>query len=187
MEVALRNPCRVEWSGLHLLLRAATKSASVILRIRCQKSLHCFYKFNLDILSQNATLSPDHETGWQASVSSESGRHCRLAGPRNTRKCQTSVEPDNFQLVLILSKLFFKMYRPIIRSTARQLAFAARPAAVRGYAEHATPQPFDWQDPLNAKSLFTEDEIAISETAEAYCQERMLPRVLRWFNGPFKF
>jgi glutaryl-CoA dehydrogenase len=71
------------------------------------------------------------------------------------------------------------MYRPIVRGTARQLAFAARPAVARGYAEHATPQPFDWQDPLNAKSLFTEDEIAISETAEAYCQERMLPRVLR--------
>lgn len=41
-----------------------------------------------------------------------------------------------------------------------------------------TPVPFDWTDPLNAKSLFTEEEAAISETAEAYCQERMLPRVL---------
>ena len=73
------------------------------------------------------------------------------------------------------------MYRPIIRRTARQLTSSARPLAVRGYAEHATPQQFDWQDPLNAKSLFTEEELAISETAEAYCQERMLPRVLRKF------
>jgi glutaryl-CoA dehydrogenase len=41
-----------------------------------------------------------------------------------------------------------------------------------------TPVAFDWTDPLNAKSQFTEEEVAISETAEAYCQERMLPRVL---------
>lgn len=42
----------------------------------------------------------------------------------------------------------------------------------------STPVPFDWTDPLNTKILFNEEEIAISETAEAYCQERMLPRVL---------
>ena len=74
------------------------------------------------------------------------------------------------------------MYRPLIRSTVgRQLtAGATRSAAVRSYASaHATPQPFNWEDPLNAASLFTEEELAISETAEAYCQERMLPRVLR--------
>ncbi len=70
------------------------------------------------------------------------------------------------------------MYRSVIRNFARPFTTSARPVAVRGYAAHATPQPFDWQDPLNSKSLLTEDEIAISETAEAYCQERMLPRVL---------
>lgn len=75
------------------------------------------------------------------------------------------------------------MYKPILRTSARQLASAARPVAVRSYAAHATPQPFDWQDPLNAHNLLTEEEIAISETAESYCQERMLPRVLREFNG----
>lgn len=37
---------------------------------------------------------------------------------------------------------------------------------------------FDWTDPLNANNLFTEEELAISETAESYCQERLLPRVL---------
>lgn len=51
--------------------------------------------------------------------------------------------------------------------------------ATRGLAAHSTPQPFDWKDPLGAHHLFTEEEIAISETAEQYCQERMLPRVLR--------
>jgi glutaryl-CoA dehydrogenase len=73
------------------------------------------------------------------------------------------------------------MYRPILRLSAKKLSCAARPAAVRGYAAHATPQPFNWEDPLNARSLLTEEELAISETAEAYCQERMLPRVLRKF------
>lgn len=74
------------------------------------------------------------------------------------------------------------MYRPILRNASRQLA-TARPVAIttRGLAAHATPQPFDWKDPLNAQNLFTEEEIAISETAEQYCQERMLPRVLRKF------
>jgi glutaryl-CoA dehydrogenase len=70
------------------------------------------------------------------------------------------------------------MYRSALRSTTSQLTAAVRPATVRGFAAHATPQPFDWQDPLNAASLLTEEELAISETAEAYCQERMLPRVL---------
>ena len=71
------------------------------------------------------------------------------------------------------------MYRSLLRNSARQLASSARPAGVRGYAAHATPQPFNWEDPLDYKSLLTEEELAIQETAEAYCQERMLPRVLR--------
>ncbi len=75
------------------------------------------------------------------------------------------------------------MHRPILRQSAKQLSCTARPIAVRGYAAHATPQPFNWQDPLNSQSLLTEEELAISETAEAYCQERMLPRVLREFNS----
>lgn len=75
------------------------------------------------------------------------------------------------------------MYRSAIRISASQLTYAARPAAVRGFATHGTPQPFDWQDPLNTKSLLTEEEIAISETAEAYCQERMLPRVLEAYRN----
>lgn len=74
------------------------------------------------------------------------------------------------------------MYRPLLRNASRQLA-NARPIAVtaRGFAAHATPQQFDWKDPLAAHNLFTEEEIAISEAAEQYCQERMLPRVLREF------
>lgn len=70
------------------------------------------------------------------------------------------------------------MYKSLLRSSAKQLASTARPVAVRGYAAHSTPQPFNWEDPLDYKSLLTEEELAIQETAEAYCQERMLPRVL---------
>jgi glutaryl-CoA dehydrogenase len=69
------------------------------------------------------------------------------------------------------------MLRPFCRHAARQLTPAARSAAIGKRFLHA-PVSFDWTDPLNAKNLFTEEEVAISETAEAYCQERMLPRVL---------
>ena len=40
------------------------------------------------------------------------------------------------------------------------------------------PVAFDWKDPLGASNMYTEDELAIAETAESYCQERLLPRVL---------
>ena len=47
---------------------------------------------------------------------------------------------------------------------------------IKRYA-HA-PAIFNWEDPLGSLNLFTEEEIAIQETARSYCQERMLPRVL---------
>lgn len=71
------------------------------------------------------------------------------------------------------------MLRPFCRQATQRLSGAARPAVLGKRYLHA-PVQFDWQDPLNAASLFTEEEQAISETAEAYCQERMLPRVLGW-------
>jgi len=70
------------------------------------------------------------------------------------------------------------MYKPIARIAAKQLASTARPVVARGYAAHATPQAFDWEDPLSAYNLYTEEELSIRETAESYCQERILPRVL---------
>jgi glutaryl-CoA dehydrogenase len=44
---------------------------------------------------------------------------------------------------------------------------------VRGYATN-----FNWQDPLLASELYTEEELAIQDTARQYCQERLQPRVL---------
>ncbi|KAG8529346.1 uncharacterized protein KY384_005982 [Bacidia gigantensis] len=60
--------------------------------------------------------------------------------------------------------------RPRLRPHPRSLIVAKR-------SVHA-PVPFKWEDPLDIASLFTEDEVAIQETAKSYCQDRLLPRVL---------
>src|SRR5271168_59717 len=41
---------------------------------------------------------------------------------------------------------------------------------------------FDWADPLKFEDLLTEDERAIRDTAHAYCQEKLQPRVLMAFR-----
>lgn len=41
---------------------------------------------------------------------------------------------------------------------------------------------FQWEDPLNLQSLLTDEEQAIQETTRAYCQERLLPRVLEAYR-----
>lgn len=38
--------------------------------------------------------------------------------------------------------------------------------------------PFNWQDPFAFNSLLTEEERLIQETAQSYCQERLMPRIL---------
>lgn len=69
------------------------------------------------------------------------------------------------------------MFKNLTRRSAQGInQYAHAVTAGRRYA-HA-PVAFDWRDPLGANNLFTEDELAIAETAESYCQERMLPRVL---------
>ncbi|CAJ2509112.1 Uu.00g141380.m01.CDS01 [Anthostomella pinea] len=81
------------------------------------------------------------------------------------------------------------MFRPTISSLrGARPTLAARlrgrlqcPTASRSYASASGPA-FDWQDPLVSKDLLTEDEIAISETAERYCQEQLLPRVLEAYR-----
>ena len=76
------------------------------------------------------------------------------------------------------------MLRPVYRHASRQLRTPVRTAAIGKRHLHA-PVSFDWQDPLKANDLLTEEEQAISETAESYCQERMLPRVLGTSNFEF--
>lgn len=62
--------------------------------------------------------------------------------------------------------------RPIL---ARELLASrnAPSSAMRGYAT-----AFNWEDPLAASELYTQEELAIQDTARQYCQERLLPRVL---------
>lgn len=69
------------------------------------------------------------------------------------------------------------MLRALCRHASRPSNASIRSATI-GKRHMTTPVSFDWKDPLNANSLLTEEEQAISETAESYCQERMLPRVL---------
>ncbi|KAK3376766.1 glutaryl-CoA dehydrogenase [Lasiosphaeria ovina] len=53
---------------------------------------------------------------------------------------------------------------------------------VCGFASSSVGLQFEWEDPLASKSLLTSDELVISETAERYCQERLLPRVLQAYR-----
>lgn len=79
------------------------------------------------------------------------------------------------------------MFRHTLRTVARGTARAPlRPMAARSFAS-ASKTAFDWEDPLASKNLLTEEELAIGETAERYCQERMLPRVLRMKHWPLCF
>jgi glutaryl-CoA dehydrogenase len=70
------------------------------------------------------------------------------------------------------------MFKSVVaRQTLRQVT-ARGPASSVARRHAHTPAAFDWRDPLGASNMFTEEELAIAETAESYCQERMLPRVL---------
>ena len=69
----------------------------------------------------------------------------------------------------------FIMIKNALKHNARSLQVCSANIGKR-YA-HA-PAVFNWEDPLGSANLFTEEELAIQETAKSYCQERMLPRVL---------
>ena len=69
------------------------------------------------------------------------------------------------------------MNRSLLRAAARSLQ-SGRPVAGRRYASSAV---FNWEDPLAAAELFTEEELAIQDTARQYCQEKLMPRVLGAF------
>ncbi|ODN72943.1 hypothetical protein L202_08350 [Cryptococcus amylolentus CBS 6039] len=65
--------------------------------------------------------------------------------------------------------------RPALR-TVRPIALSA----TRGMASKFVK--YDWEDPLDLKSLLTEEEIAIHDTAKAYAQENLLPRVVEAYR-----
>lgn len=67
------------------------------------------------------------------------------------------------------------MNRSILRAATRSAKAASPSVAGRRYASSAV---FNWEDPLAAAELFTEDELAIQDTARQYCQDKLMPRVL---------
>lgn len=66
------------------------------------------------------------------------------------------------------------MNRSIFRAARRSIQIAS-PVVSRRYASSAV---FNWEDPLAAAELFTEEELAIQDTARQYCQDKLMPRVL---------
>lgn len=70
------------------------------------------------------------------------------------------------------------MNRSLLRAAARSLQ--AGPVAGRRYASSAV---FNWEDPLAAAELLTEEELAIQETARQYCQDKLQPRILGTLNS----
>ncbi|QKX64064.1 uncharacterized protein TRUGW13939_11237 [Talaromyces rugulosus] len=75
----------------------------------------------------------------------------------------------------------------MLRAVTRQSqAFRIRPAASVGVQKGrwASSAPaFNWEDPLAASELYTEEELAIQDTARQYCQERLQPRVLEAYRN----
>ncbi len=57
-------------------------------------------------------------------------------------------------------------------------------AAEKPHTSHAIENnPFDWSDPLLLAEELTADERLVSDSARAYCQERLLPRVRDGFRN----
>lgn len=69
----------------------------------------------------------------------------------------------------------------MIRSISR-IRTTATYTTARRYVH--VPVVFDWEDPLDVASLFTNEELAIQETARSYCQDRLLPRILGMWSKP---
>ena len=74
------------------------------------------------------------------------------------------------------------MNRSLLCAASRHLQSASHvhkaPAASLNAPVRSFATAFNWEDPLAASELYTEEELAIQDTARQYCQERLLPRVL---------
>src|SRR5215813_3165477 len=62
-------------------------------------------------------------------------------------------------------------------STFRESAMTSAPAVAQRPAASAETH-FDWADPLLLEETLTEDERMVRDSAHAYCQEKLFPRVL---------
>ncbi|KAF6763039.1 acyl-CoA dehydrogenase domain-containing protein [Ephemerocybe angulata] len=79
---------------------------------------------------------------------------------------------------------FSRSQRALTRSARLQTLVVAKQSL--GQRAASTTVNYDWEDPLNLESQLTEDEIAIRDVARAYCQENLMPRVLKgWRTEEF--
>ncbi|TEB30325.1 acyl-CoA dehydrogenase domain-containing protein [Coprinellus micaceus] len=73
------------------------------------------------------------------------------------------------------------------RLLARSVRLQTSAAALSRRAASTTVE-YNWEDPLNLESNLTEDEVAIRDMARSYCQDNLMPRVLKgWRTEEFDF
>ncbi|XP_055711935.1 glutaryl-CoA dehydrogenase, mitochondrial [Phlebotomus papatasi] len=60
----------------------------------------------------------------------------------------------------------------------RRFTAVAHKTFFRGFSSAGSRVAFNWEDPLNLESQFTDDEIAIRDSFRAYCQESLMPRIV---------
>jgi len=68
------------------------------------------------------------------------------------------------------------LFRPAFSSVKFQSTLAQ--PSVAPVAAKVEKAVFDWRDPLNLESQLTEDERLIRDSFRAYCQEKLMPRVM---------
>lgn len=85
----------------------------------------------------------------------------------------------HFVQLCVFSLFLAMMHRSLLRAAARSIQAGPTSVAGRRYASSAV---FNWEDPLAAAELFTEEELAIQDTARQYCQDKLAPRVLGMSN-----
>lgn len=94
-----------------------------------------------------------------------------------------SIKPLSLRSTTMASRAMLASHG--LRATARSsLKLWPRAATERSFAAATEAARFDWEDPLATANLLTEEEISVSETAERYCQEHLLPRVTRTTSPP---
>ncbi|XP_047474365.1 glutaryl-CoA dehydrogenase, mitochondrial-like [Penaeus chinensis] len=68
---------------------------------------------------------------------------------------------------------------PLLLSRAQSSVAAPQPQATTTSEKSSAPKAkFDWRDALNLESQLTEDEIMIRDAFYAYCQEKLMPRII---------
>ena len=77
---------------------------------------------------------------------------------------------------MITSNINFNTSHSLIRPLAKMTLFQRLPKNSQNFKRFFSK--FNIRDPFNLESLLTEEEIIIQKNAAAYCQEKLMPRVL---------